>query len=95
VDPAAPDEEHLAAAERHVCPDARYPWDLWRREAAARGMDPETADAGRALIREQYQHSWNIGLDLDKMLRRGLRAPKASRRRWIRLIENAGGAGLS
>jgi hypothetical protein len=57
-------------------------------------MDPEAADAGRALIREHYQHGWNIGLDLDKMFRRGLRAPKASRRRWMRLVED-GGAGLS
>lgn len=36
-----------------------YPWDFWARDALARGLAPELAILGRAVIRETDQHAWS------------------------------------
>lgn len=35
-----------------------WEWDLWEANAIKRGMSPEMANLGRAVIREAGQHSW-------------------------------------
>ena len=35
-----------------------YPWDEWKQEALAAGLDAQLAALGRAVMREAYQHDW-------------------------------------
>ncbi len=37
----------------------RFGWDYWEEEALARGLDPELAALGRAVIREAAGHNWS------------------------------------
>lgn len=90
----APELEHVEAAKRHRCPELPYEWDDWRREAWAKNMDPQAAQAGRALLREHYQHQWGGSADPDAMMRRGLRSPRAALRRWSRLLADGNEAEL-
>ncbi len=86
ADPTAPDSAHLEASRSHECPPAQYYWDDWRREAFENGMPADVADAGRALIREAFQHGWGIEPNLGAMMRDGLRSPTRSRNRWRRML---------
>jgi hypothetical protein len=95
VDPLAPADEHMKAAALHECPPVMFEWDAWRRLAWHCGMDPETADVGRSLIREHSQHGWNIGIDCEGMLASGVKSPRTSRRRWLRLLEEHNGKGIT
>jgi hypothetical protein len=88
VDPLNLSEEaHLEASKAHKCYPGPYHWDDWRRTAFDRGMDAETASAGRALIREHYQHGWEGELDTDGMMELGLQSPDKARARWDRSLD--------
>lgn len=75
-----------------------YPWDDWERFALARGLDAETAGLGRLLVREAYNHGWEVWLqnlcgwsdDGQALLACALRAPKAALRQWEILMRTDG-----
>jgi hypothetical protein len=85
---------HIAASTEHRCRLPVYHWDEWRFAAFERGMDADAACAGRALIREHYQHGWPGAVDEEAMMDRGLRSPKEATERWRRLLDEGNRAEL-
>ena len=75
-----------------------YPWDGWEKHALAKGVAPELAALGRAVIREAWQHGWDERYrslcgwrdDGRRMLRLALRNPARAEKRWERLMETDG-----
>jgi len=75
-----------------------YPWDHWQRLALERGLAPDLATLGRAVMREAYQHCWcerlkaECGLfdDGRAMLRRALAHPERTAARWQWLLVTDG-----
>lgn len=37
----------------------KFHWDWWEEDALERGLDPDLATLGRAIIRETDQHRWH------------------------------------
>jgi len=71
-----------------------WEWDIWERQAIERGMSPEMATLGRAVIREAGQHSWCPQLRclcseevLEELL---IRAPDLAKRLCAVLLETDG-----
>jgi hypothetical protein len=81
-----------------ACSFGGYPWDDWERYALARGLDAELAGLGRLLIREAFNHGWELWLqnlcgwgdDGQALLAFALRAPKTARRQWDILMRTDG-----
>lgn len=74
--------KHLEATKAHRCMPPTFAWDEWRHLAFEAGMHPDTACAGRALLREHHQHMWGGSLSPDAMLKWGCRAPEEARAAW-------------
>lgn len=83
------------AADRHECVRPVCEWDFWHRRAVATGVDPQLAELGRALIRENYQHGWNAPVDEVAMIRSAKRSPKSTARRWQAMLDADAGPALS
>jgi hypothetical protein len=81
-----------------ACSFGGYPWDDWERYALDRGLDVELAGLGRLLIREAYNHGWELWLqnlcgwgdDGAALLALAFRAPKSARRQWDILMRTDG-----
>ena len=75
-----------------------YPWDHWQRLALERGLAPDLATLGRAVMREAAQHGWcarlkaECGLSDDgrAMLARVLKHPGRTAARWHWLLVTDG-----
>jgi len=71
-----------------------YRWDFWAQDALARGLAPELASLGRAVIRETDQHGWHGLADrlADEWLVEELmtRSPDLARRLYEVLLETDG-----
>lgn len=72
----------------------RFEWDYWEEDALARGLDPELATLGRAVLREAINHNWSPMLrevcsdvTLDEVL---FKAPELARRLYEVLLETDG-----
>jgi len=80
------------------CEYLHYPWDDWHRWSLAQGLNERLAGAGRLLIREAYNHSWDEWLkaecgwsdDGQALLDYALRFPQAANRRWDILMRTDG-----
>ena len=90
-----------SALDQHIlsCVPGAYPWDTWKAQALATGLEEELAWLGRAVMREAYQHSWNKRLCREcgwsdegaAMLQRALSDPAQARKRWTLLMATDGG----
>lgn len=91
ADPKEPERVTQAdldrAAVSHQCPEPRYAWDLWHRQARAAGVTPELAELGRSAYREALQHGWPFRVDGDAMIRRALASPAETAAWWSRLLD--------
>lgn len=73
-----------------------FPWDDWGTEAIAKGVNPELATLGRAVMREHYQHDWKdfgseVGLRAGQsMIELALKHPKNAAERWKHLLDTDG-----
>lgn len=84
--------------------DQPYRWDTWHEKALAAGMKETTAQAGRALMRECVQHTWDryMGPGIRKlcgwedeganMLAFGLAHPEMAEKLWRFLEEDDAGS---
>lgn len=80
------------------CGYGHYPWDDWEKRAQAKGVPPELAALGRAVMREAFQHDWEKRLKIwcgwgDRgrcMIVLALRSPDVARQRWQRLLDTDG-----
>jgi hypothetical protein len=80
------------------CSYGSYPWDHWQQHAQAWGVPPDLAQLGRAVIREAYQHQWDVRLkslcgwrdDGQRMMELALRSPGKARRQWNILLRTDG-----
>ena len=90
---SALDEKMLA------CQPGGYPWDEWKVKALAAGVSEALAWAGRAVMREAYNHDWprrlqrECGLDDEgaAMLELALQHPEQAAKRWEWLEATDGG----
>jgi hypothetical protein len=91
LDPAAVTQADLdAAAAQHGCPPPVYDWDYWHRRAVAAGVDPELAELGREIHRENYQHDWGMRVDEEAMIRLAKEDPQGTRVRWRAMLDQDG-----
>ena len=71
-----------------------FQWDWWQEDAVERGLDPDLASLGRAVIRETHQHSWSgqaAALCRDDVVERLLTgAPDLAKRLYEVLLETDG-----
>lgn len=90
---SALDEQMLA------CQPGGYPWDEWQTKALAAGVPASLAWAGRAVMREAYNHDWpqrlrdECGWDDEgaAMLELALTQPEQAAKRWEWLEATDGG----
>ena len=83
---------------QHHCTYGQYPWDFWEKRALARGVPPELANLGRAVMREADQHLWEPLLQAicgwedegEGMIELALIAPKHARFVWQKLLDTDG-----
>jgi hypothetical protein len=76
----------------------RFEWDHWERLALERGLAPDLATLGRAVMREASQHAWcgrlkaECGLfdDGRAMLARVFKQPERTAARWQWLLVTDG-----
>ena len=72
----------------------RFAWDYWEEDALERGLDPELANLGRAVIREASGHNWSPQLRVlcsEEVLEQVLfRAPGLAKRLCHVLLETDG-----
>ena len=76
----------------------QYPWDDWERAALAGGVEKDLANLGRAVMREAYQHDWNLCWKVEcgwndegrKMIALALRSPVKADERWSWLLASDG-----
>lgn len=83
------------APVRRVYPEPpTYPWDFWAKDALERGLAPELASLGRAVIREVDQHGWRglvAELGRAELVEELLfRAPTQAKRLYEVLLESDG-----
>ena len=75
-----------------------FEWDHWQGLALERGLAPDLATLGRAVMREAHQHAWcerlkaecGIFDDGRAMLRRALARPERAAARWHWLLVTDG-----
>ena len=83
---------------RHYCTYGQYPWDFWEKRAVARGVPPDLANLGRAVMREADQHLWEPELQAlcgwedegEAMIELALAAPENARFVWDKLLDTDG-----
>jgi hypothetical protein len=83
---------------QHYCTYGQYPWDWWEKRAVARGVPPELANLGRAVMREADQHLWEPLLQAicgwedegEAMIELALAAPENARFVWNKLLDTDG-----
>jgi hypothetical protein len=82
-----------------TCQPGGYPWDDWRARALAAGVGDQLAWAGRAVMREAYNHDWPKRLQREcgwsddgaAMLELALKHPEKAKQRWEWLEATDGG----
>lgn len=90
---SALDEQMLA------CQPGGYPWDEWQAKALAAGVPEALAWAGRAVMREAYNHDWPRRLQREcglhdegaAMLELAHTQPEQAAKRWEWLEATDGG----
>ena len=83
---------------RHYCTYGQYPWDFWEKRAVTRGVPPDLANLGRAVMREADQHLWEPELHAlcgwedegEAMIELALAAPENARFVWNKLLDTDG-----
>jgi hypothetical protein len=80
-----------------TCQPGGYPWDDWRARALAAGVGDQLAWAGRAVMREAYNHDWpkrlqrECGWSDDGAAMLALKHPEKAKQRWEWLEATDGG----
>lgn len=98
---ASLDTTGLSALDAKIltCRVGEYPWDEWKVKALAAGVPEDLATAGRAVMREAYNHDWPKRLQKEcgwgdegaAMIMLALKEPEKAAKRWEWLEATDGG----